>query len=87
MKVLAKTKPEVGIWMDDAPIPEIGHNDVRIKIHKTAICGTVVHIYHLYKWAHSTIPLPITIVPDFMGEVGDLGSGVRGSDICQMVLG
>ena len=87
MKVLAKTKPEVGIWMDDAPIPEIGHNDVLIKIHKTAICGTDVHIYNWDKWAQSTIPVPMTIGHEFMGEVVDLGVEVRGIDIGQRVSG
>ena len=46
MKVLAKLKSEPGIWMDEQPLPEVGHNDIRIRIHKTAICGTDIHIYN-----------------------------------------
>ena len=87
MKVLAKTKPEVGIWMDDAPQPEVGHNDVLIKIHKTAICGTDVHIYNWDNWAQATIPVPMTVGHEFMGEVVDLGIEVRGIDVGQRVSG
>mgnify|MGYP002631095922 CR=1 FL=1 len=87
MKVLAKIKPEVGIWMDDAPEPEVGHNDVLIKIHKTAICGTDVHIYNWDNWAQATIPVPMTVGHEFMGEVVDLGIEVRGIDIGQRVSG
>jgi len=58
MKVLAKLKPEIGVWMDAASIPEPGHNDIRIKILKTAICGTDVHIYDWDEWSQNTIPCP-----------------------------
>jgi len=57
MKALAKTKAETGIWMIDAPIPEPGHNDVLIKMHKTAICGTDVHIYNWDEWSQKNVPL------------------------------
>lgn len=51
MKALAKLKSELGIWMMDAPLPEVGHNDIMIKIRKTAICGTDVHIYNWDSWS------------------------------------
>ena len=54
MKSLIKAKPEVGIWMDDVAVPEVGHNDVRIKIQKTAICGTDIHIYNWDDWSQKT---------------------------------
>ena len=55
MKALAKLKREEGIWMTDAPVPELGHNDLLIKIRKTAICGTDVHIYNWDEWSQKTI--------------------------------
>ena len=58
MKALVKAKPEVGIWMQDVPKPEFGPNDLLIKIRKTAICGTDVHIYNWDDWAQETIPVP-----------------------------
>ena len=57
MKALVKAKPEEGIWLDDVPEPQIGPDDVLIKIHKTAICGTDVHIYNWDDWAAKTIPV------------------------------
>ncbi len=57
MKALAKLQPEVGIWMHEVPIPTIGHNDILIKIVKTAICGTDVHIYNWDSWSQQTVPL------------------------------
>ena len=69
MKALAKTKPEKGIWMIDAPKPTVGHNDVLIKIKKTAICGTDIHIYKWDEWAQNKIPVPLIIGHEFVGEV------------------
>src|SRR6185295_7846210 len=59
MKALAKSKAEPGIWMIDAPVPEIGPTDVLVKIHKTGICGTDVHIYKWDDWASKTVPVPM----------------------------
>ena len=87
MKSLVKAKREVGIWMEDIPEPSMGHNDVRIKIHKTAICGTDVHIYNWDQWAQDTIPTPMTIGHEFMGEVVDLGIEVRGIAVGDHVSG
>lgn len=87
MKSLVKTKPEVGIWMEDVPEPSMGHNDVRIKIHKTAICGTDVHIYNWDQWAQDTIPTPMTVGHEFMGKIVELGVEVRGIEIGDRVSG
>jgi len=59
MKSLAKIKKELGLWQQEAPVPEIGSNDVLIKIKKTAICGTDLHIYNWDAWAQKTIPAPM----------------------------
>ncbi len=78
MKVLAKLKPEEGIWMDEFPLPEVGHNDILIRVLKTAICGTDVHIYNWDDWARQTIPVPMTVGHEFVGIVEELGIEVRG---------
>jgi threonine 3-dehydrogenase len=59
MKALVKSKPEPGLWLEEVPIPDIGINDVLVKIDKTAICGTDVHIYNWNEWAQKTIPVPM----------------------------
>jgi threonine 3-dehydrogenase len=87
MKALCKLKAEPGIWMTDIPIPEIGYNDVLIKIHKTAICGTDVHIYNWDQWAQKTIPIGIAIGHEFVGEIASVGDGVAGFKIGDRVSG
>jgi len=87
VKALVKAKPEPGIWMDDVAMPEIGPNDVLIKIRKTAICGTDVHIYKWDEWAQRTIPVPMVVGHEFVGEVADVGSHVRGFEIGDRVSG
>ncbi len=77
LKALVKAKRELGIWLDEQPEPEVGPNDVKIRIHKTAICGTDIHIYNWDEWAQTTIPVPMTIGHEFAGEVVDVGSHVR----------
>ena len=76
MKALSKSKPEPGLWLGDVPVPEIHHNEVLIKIVKTAICGTDVHIYNWDKWAQSTIPVPMHIGHEFVGRIEKVGSHV-----------
>ena len=76
MKALLKAKAEKGIWMEDVPIPEIGPNDVLIKISKTAICGTDLHIYLWDDWAQQTIPVGLTIGHEYVGHIAKLGSEV-----------
>lgn len=87
MKTLAKSKAEKGIWMEERPKPEIGHNDVLIKIRKTAICGTDMHIYHWDEWSQKTIPVGMHVGHEFVGEIVEMGAGVRGFEIGQRVSG
>ena len=81
MKALVKAKAERGIWMEDVEAPQVGHNDVLIKVHRTAICGTDIHIYQWNDWAKNTIPVPLAIGHEFSGEVVDLGVEARGLEI------
>lgn len=79
MKALAKLHNRPGIWLiHDAPVPEPGHNDVLIKIHKTAICGTDVHIYNWDTWSQKTIPVPMITGHEYVGEIVEVGQGVVG---------
>jgi len=73
MKALVKAKAEPGIWMEEVPVPEPGPSDVLIKIKKTAICGTDVHIYNWDEWAQATIPVPMVVGHEFCGEIVDTG--------------
>jgi threonine 3-dehydrogenase len=81
MKALSKLKAEEGIWMTDVPEPEVGHNDLLIKIRKTAICGTDVHIYNWDEWSQKTIPVPMVVGHEYVGEVVGIGQEVRGFKI------
>ena len=87
MFALVKEKPEVGLWMREVPIPEPGPNDVLIKIKKTAICGTDLHIYNWNEWAQETIKTPMTIGHEYVGEIVELGSQVKGWKIGERVSG
>jgi threonine 3-dehydrogenase len=87
MKALVKRKSEKGLWLEDVPEPEIGINDVLIKIHRTAICGTDMHIYNWDKWAQSTIPVPMVVGHEFVGEIVDVGSNVNDFTAGQIVSG
>jgi threonine 3-dehydrogenase len=78
MKAIVKLKPETGIWMDRVPFPRIGHNDVLIKVIKTAICGTDIHIFNWDAWSQKTIPTPMTIGHEFVGVITEIGGEVRG---------
>ena len=81
MKALVKAKAERGIWMEDIPRPEVGHNDVLIKIRRTAICGTDIHIFQWDDWAQATIPVPLAVGHEFCGEIVECGSEVKGFDV------
>lgn len=87
MKALAKLHKETGIWLTEAPTPEVGHNDLLIKIRKTAICGTDMHIYHWDDWAQKTIPVPMVVGHEYVGEVVDMGQEVRGFKVGDRVSG
>jgi len=78
MKALVKQKAEVGLWMQDVPVPTVVHNEVLIKITKTAICGTDIHIYNWDEWARQNIPVPMTIGHEFVGIVEKCGDKACG---------
>jgi threonine 3-dehydrogenase len=76
MKALVKSKAERGLWLEDIPKPQIGINDVLVRVHYTGICGTDVHIYDWDEWAQKTIPVPMAIGHEFVGEIVEVGSNV-----------
>jgi len=76
MKALVKSKSEPGLWIEDVDVPHIGINDVLIRVHRTGICGTDLHIYRWDDWARKTIPVPLTIGHEFVGEIVEVGSNV-----------
>lgn len=78
MKALAKLHAEPGIWMTEVDVPEYGYNDLLIRIKKTAICGTDVHIYKWDEWSQKTIPVPMVVGHEYVGVVEAMGEGVRG---------
>ena len=81
MKALVKAKAERGIWMKDIGKPHVGHNDVLIKVKRTAICGTDIHIFKWDEWAQATIPVPMAVGHEFSGEIVDMGVEVKGFEI------
>lgn len=87
MKSLVKAKSEKGIWLQDTPKPEVGHNDLLIKIRKTAICGTDMHIYNWDEWSQNTIPVPMVVGHEYVGEVVGMGEEVRGFALGDRVSG
>jgi threonine 3-dehydrogenase len=76
MRALVKSRAEVGLWMETVPLPEIGPRDVLIKVKKSAICGTDVHIWNWDEWSQKTVPVPLVTGHEFMGEIAAVGSGV-----------
>ncbi|MFH1719530.1 MAG: L-threonine 3-dehydrogenase [Planctomycetota bacterium] len=87
MKALTKNKPERGLWMKDVPIPAVGANDVLIKIHKAAICGTDIHIFNWDAWAQKTIKIPMVVGHEFVGRVEKIGGNVHDVEIGELVSG
>jgi threonine 3-dehydrogenase len=87
MKTLAKSHAKEGIWMEQAELPKVGHNDVLIKIKKTAICGTDVHIYNWDEWSQNTIPVPMTVGHEFVGVIESVGQEVQGFKVGDRVSG
>ena len=81
MKALVKAKAERGIWMEDIDAPRVGHNDVLIKVNRTAICGTDIHIFKWDEWAQATIPVPMAVGHEFSGKIVEMGIEVRGFEI------
>jgi len=76
MKALVKSRSEPGLWLEDVEKPHIGINDVLIRVHRAGICGTDVHIYKWNDWARQTIPVPLVIGHEFVGEIAETGSNV-----------
>lgn len=77
MRALVKREPKVGLWMEEVPVPTIGINDVLIRVLRTGICGTDLHIYNWDAWAQKTIPVPMAVGHEFVGEIVEVGSNVR----------
>lgn len=87
MKALVKSKAEEGIWLQDMPEPECGNNDVIVKIHKTAICGTDIHIYNWDEWAQKTIPVPMITGHEYAGEIVEVGQNITDLSVGDIVSG
>ena len=87
MKALVKRLREPGLWMEEVPVPEPGPNDVLIKIKKTAICGTDVHIWNWDAWSQKTIPVPMTVGHEYVGTIAAVGGNVQGFEIGDLVSG
>ncbi len=87
MKALVKAKAEPGIWLQEVPIPTISINDVLIKVKRTAICGTDIHIYNWDSWAQNTIPVPMVVGHEFVGEIMAIGSNVNDFQVGEIVSG
>ena len=87
MKALVKSKAERGLWLSDVPAPRPGINDVLIRVHRTGICGTDLHIYKWDEWAARTIPVPLVVGHEFVGEIVEVGSNVADFKPGQIVSG
>jgi threonine 3-dehydrogenase len=87
MKALVKAKAEPGLWMERVPVPEIGSDDVLIRVRKTGICGTDIHIWNWDDWAQRTVPVPLVTGHEFAGEIVEIGRNVEGLAIGQRVSG
>jgi len=87
MKALVKSRPEQGLWLEDVPAPQPGINDVLIRVLMTGICGTDLHIYDWDEWARKTIPVPLVIGHEFVGEIVEVGSNVSDFHHGELVSG
>lgn len=87
MRALVKRKAEPGLWLEDVPLPTIGINDVLIKVLRTGICGTDLHIYKWDAWAQKTIPVPLVIGHEFVGQIVEVGSNVKDFRAGEIVSG
>jgi threonine 3-dehydrogenase len=87
MKALVKAEPREGLWLQTAPVPEIGPDDVLIKINKTGICGTDIHIWNWDEWAQKTVPVPLITGHEFAGEVVEVGRDVKDIQLGQRCSG
>ncbi|MXP14750.1 L-threonine 3-dehydrogenase [Altererythrobacter confluentis] len=87
MKALVKSHAKPGLWLEDVPMPQVGINDVLIRVKRTAICGTDMHIWKWDEWAQSTIPVPMVVGHEFVGEIVEMGSNVTDYHAGQIVSG
>lgn len=87
MRALVKAEPEPGLWMRDVPEPKPGLREVKIRVRKTSICGTDLHIHAWDAWARATIPVPMVVGHEFMGEIIELGDDVEGLEVGMRVAG
>jgi threonine 3-dehydrogenase len=87
MKALLKARAEPGLWLEEVPVPALGINDVLIRVHKTGICGTDLHIWDWNPWAQATIPVPMVVGHEFVGEVVEFGSNVTDFAVGDLVGG
>src|SRR5580704_4479784 len=87
MKALVKAKDEPGLWLRDVPVPSIGPDEVLIRVNKTGICGTDIHIYKWDAWAQKTVPVPMVVGHEYAGEIVEIGSAVHSLQIGQRVSG
>ncbi|WP_163558230.1 L-threonine 3-dehydrogenase [Halomonas sp. NO4] len=87
MQALVKREAAPGLWLEEVPMPEIGINDVLIRVKRTAICGTDMHIYQWDSWAQKTIPVPMVVGHEFVGEIVEVGSNVNDFHPGQLVSG
>src|SRR5438477_10398291 len=87
MKALVKSKGEAGLWLQDVPDPQIGINDVLIRVLRTGICGTDLHIYKWDAWAQKTIPVPMVVGHEFVGRIVEVGSNVHDFHVGDIVSG
>src|SRR2546428_10978931 len=87
MKAVVKAMAEPGLWLEEVPVPQVGTDDVLIRVLKTSICGTDVHIYNWDAWAQKTIPVPMTIGHEFVGVVDLAGDRVKGFAPGDLVVG
>lgn len=87
MKALVKAKPEPGLWLEDVAVPEIGSDDVLIRVSKTSICGTDLHIDAWDKWAQSAISVPMVVGHEFTGRIEAVGANVAGLSVGERVSG
>jgi threonine 3-dehydrogenase len=87
MKALVKAKAERGLWIEDVPEPRVGTNDVKIRVLATGICGTDLHIFEWDAWAQKTIPVPLVIGHEFVGEIVEVGSNVTDFQVGDRVSG
>src|SRR5437773_8332939 len=87
MKALVKAEAKPGLWLKDVPVPSIGINDVLIRVDRTGICGTDVHIYKWDAWAQKTIPVPMAVGHEFVGRIVEAGANVKDFHVGEIVSG